>query len=82
MKIRPRSEKSLTLPQRMLEQAADPDVISMLRLADPGQTDHRLGPINASDFRRTPPADHPSAETFPAGDVDHRLAGWIVDQFH
>jgi hypothetical protein len=30
--------------------------------------------------RGTPLADHPGVETFPAGDVDHRLAGWIADQ--
>src|SRR6516164_11056364 len=58
------------------------DAQRLLRFAGPGQLDHFLRQINAGDFRRTPLADYPGVETFPAGDVDHLLAGWIADQPH
>ena len=38
--------------------------------APPGQFDHLLGQIHAGDFCRAALADHPSIETFAAGDVD------------
>jgi hypothetical protein len=58
------------------------DAQPLLRFADPGQPYHLLGPINAGDFRRAPLADHPGVGSFPAGDVDYRLAGRIADQLH